>query len=48
MNESGAAFQIQESAVRLPVTLDKGDSAELTRVGIDLDLSVTWMVWRLT
>ena len=33
-------------SVRLSVTLDRGEYAELTRLGAELDLSGAWMIRR--
>ena len=36
----------KKHSVRLSVTLDKGEYAELTRLGAELDLSAAWMIRR--
>jgi len=46
MRDTVDAFQIQRSAMCLSVTLDDSDSAELTRIEVELDLSVAWMIRR--
>ena len=46
MRDTVDAFQIQRSAICLSITLDDCDSAELTRIEVELDLSVAWMIRR--
>lgn len=36
----------KKHSVRLSVTLDESEYAELTRLGIELDLSAAWMIRR--
>ena len=36
----------KKHSVRLSVTLDEGEYAELTRLGTELDLSAAWMIRR--
>jgi hypothetical protein len=36
----------KKQSVRLSVTLDEGDYAELARLGSELDLSAAWMIRR--